>query len=116
MLLVHSHTFPSIWRQPKALALCGRASTSTASSTLPTAPAIVPSVPKSSQPVVDEKPLKYSHNGTIKVSEGSLQVADGNIVGGNFTIDMNTIENQDLAEKPDKKADLENHLMSGESK
>lgn len=61
-----------------------------------------------------EKPLKYSHNGTVQVSEGKLMVADGNIVGGNFTIDMNTISNKDLEEKPEKKADLENHLMSGD--
>ena len=61
-----------------------------------------------------EKPLKYSHNGTVQVSEGKLMVADGNIVGGAFTIDMNTIDNKDLEEKPEKKADLENHLMSGD--
>jgi polyisoprenoid-binding protein YceI len=49
------------------------------------------------------------HIGTISVKEGTLSVEDGAITGGNFTIDMNSIEVTD--ETPDdKKAYLTAHL------
>ncbi len=54
------------------------------------------------------------HNGTVNISGGNLVVADGNLVGGEFTLDMNTITCIDLADKPEKKANLEGHLKTGD--
>jgi polyisoprenoid-binding protein YceI len=39
-----------------------------------------------------------SHTGFISLSEGSVEVANGNIVAGSFTVDMNTITNTDLTD------------------
>lgn len=48
------------------------------------------------------------HNGTINVSEGSVAVKDGNITGGTFTLDMNSITVLD--QEGDQKSNLEAHL------
>lgn len=53
------------------------------------------------------------HTGTINVSEGSLQVADGQLVGGEFVIDMTSIKNIDMAGS-DGAAKLEGHLRDGD--
>ncbi|AOW20550.1 YceI family protein [Urechidicola croceus] len=54
-----------------------------------------------------------SHNGTISLANGSLNVADDNIVGGKFTIDMNSIVCLDLPEEGDYGAPkLVGHLNS----
>ncbi len=37
-----------------------------------------------------------SHEGTLKLSSGTLKAEGGNLVGGNFTIDMTSIDNTDL--------------------
>ncbi len=37
-----------------------------------------------------------SHEGTIKLSDGSLNVENGQLVGGSFTIDMQSLDNTDL--------------------
>ncbi|MEM8525419.1 MAG: YceI family protein [Bacteroidota bacterium] len=50
------------------------------------------------------------HNGTVKISEGSLAVEDGKLTAGNFTIDMTSMVNEDLPEE--KKGDLIGHLKS----
>ncbi|WP_026211379.1 YceI family protein [Lewinella cohaerens] len=53
------------------------------------------------------------HTGTIQIAEGNLMTSDGNLVGGNFTIDMNTIEVTD--ETPQEmKAKLVGHLSTGD--
>ncbi|WP_235298557.1 YceI family protein [Portibacter marinus] len=49
-----------------------------------------------------------SHNGTVEISDGSIAMEDGTLTGGSFTIDMSTIEDEDL--DGDMKANLENHL------
>lgn len=49
------------------------------------------------------------HTGTINVKEGTLSVEDGAITGGNFTIDMNSIEVTDELPE-DKKGYLVAHL------
>ena len=54
------------------------------------------------------------HDGTFKVSEGSLQVSGSNLTGGNFTIDMNSLLNSDLAADADSKGKLEGHLKSSD--
>ena len=54
-----------------------------------------------------------THNGTLKVSEGTVEVKDGKVAGGSFVMDMASINVLDL--EGDKKANLEGHLKgSGE--
>jgi polyisoprenoid-binding protein YceI len=53
------------------------------------------------------------HNGTIKVSEGNLNVKEGNIVSGSFGIDMKTIVNLDLTDAKSN-SDLVGHLSSAD--
>lgn len=59
------------------------------------------------------KPTGDSHSGTIKLSKGELSVKDGNLVGGSFVLDMNSIENTDQ-EAGKGKEKLEGHLKSGD--
>ena len=49
-----------------------------------------------------------SHNGTVKVSEGTVMMDGDKLIGGEFTIDMTSLNNLDL--EGDKKAYLESHL------
>jgi len=50
------------------------------------------------------------HNGTIKLQSGTLEMGDQGLTGGQFVVDMNTINNLDLSgEYKDK---LEGHLKS----
>ena len=51
-----------------------------------------------------------SHMGNIALKQGSLEFKDGNLVGGEFTIDMTTVENTDM--EGEYKAKLEGHLKS----
>lgn len=53
-----------------------------------------------------------SHTGTIKINAGNLQMEDGQLVGGSFTIDMNTINCTDL--QGEYKGKLEGHLKSAD--
>lgn len=50
------------------------------------------------------------HHGTVKIKSGSLTVDGGKLTGGNFVIDLNTIDNQDL--EGEYKGKLEGHLKS----
>jgi len=53
------------------------------------------------------------HTGIIGLSKGTLEVTDGNVSGGEFTIDFTTLECLDL--KPGEgKEDLEGHLKAGD--
>ena len=52
-----------------------------------------------------------SHNGTVKLSNGELKVEGGQLVGGNFTIDMTSLDNTDLQGK-DGYDKLVGHLKS----
>jgi len=57
--------------------------------------------------------LTGQHTGTIGLSKGSVAVTDGNISGGEFTIDFTTLAVTDL--KPGEgKEDLEGHLKTGD--
>ena len=51
-----------------------------------------------------------SHQGNIALKAGTLEFKDGNLVGGEFSIDMSTIENTDM--EGEYKAKLEGHLKS----
>ena len=53
------------------------------------------------------------HEGTINITDGKLAIAGGNIVGGMFTIDMNTLTCTDL-EEDGGKGKLEGHLKSAD--
>jgi polyisoprenoid-binding protein YceI len=53
--------------------------------------------------------LSYAHNGTMKLSEGTLTVKDGNLTAGNFTIDIKSIKDLDLTDAT-KNAYLVGHL------
>lgn len=56
------------------------------------------------------KKVTGQHNGTIKLSEGSLVFKGKVLAGGNFTVDMSSITVTDLS--GDSKANLEGHLKS----
>ena len=51
-----------------------------------------------------------AHTGTVAISEGGLQLANGKITGGKFTIDMTTINVTDL--EGGMKEKLEGHLKN----
>ncbi|MFZ4056555.1 MAG: YceI family protein [Ferruginibacter sp.] len=53
-----------------------------------------------------------SHTGTFAVKEGSLTVKDSTLAAGNFTIDINSLINIDLAADAENKGKLEGHLKS----
>lgn len=57
---------------------------------------------------VGSKPGR-SHYGTIKIENGEMSFENGELVMGNFSMDMRSIEVNDL-ESGDGKEDLENHL------
>ena len=52
------------------------------------------------------------HNGTVNLSSGSLKVEGGNVVGGEFVMDMTSITDLDL--EGEWKEKLEGHLKSGD--
>ena len=51
-----------------------------------------------------------SHKGQINIKEGSLLFNDGKLSGGQFTMDMSSIQNTDM--EGEYKAKLEGHLKS----
>jgi len=60
-----------------------------------------------------EKVLKGQHNGTVQLSSGSFSFNGEELEAGNFTIDMNTIVDEDL-KNDTLRSDLINHLKSGD--
>jgi len=56
------------------------------------------------------KKIMSSHNGTIDFSEGSLVFSGNQLIGGNFVVNMNTINTTDLTGKMKEKLDM--HLKS----
>ena len=55
--------------------------------------------------------VKSTHEGTMKLSSGSLEYVGGELKSGSFEIDMNSINNTDLKDA-EKKGQLEGHLKS----
>ena len=53
-----------------------------------------------------------SHQGTINIENGVLDVTNGKIVGGTFLIDMNSIAVTDIPAEDEKNAKLTGHLKS----
>lgn len=54
-----------------------------------------------------------NHSGVISLQNGELYVEGGNITGGEFTIDMNSIKDTDIPDEG-KRAKLEGHLKNGD--
>jgi len=57
------------------------------------------------------KKLAGQHNGIVKLKSGAVTLSEGAIIGGNFVINMQTIENEDI-ESPKWRKKLEDHLKS----
>jgi polyisoprenoid-binding protein YceI len=53
-----------------------------------------------------------AHNGTFKLTQGSLAAKDSVLTGGNFTIDITSVNVVDLAADTVNKGKLEGHLSS----
>jgi polyisoprenoid-binding protein YceI len=53
-----------------------------------------------------------AHHGNISVKSGQIEVLNNEIKGGNFTADMTTIDDKDLASNAEYKKKLETHLKS----
>ncbi|MCS6820293.1 MAG: YceI family protein [Microscillaceae bacterium] len=51
------------------------------------------------------------HNGTFKIKEGTINVKDGQVVGGAYVIDLNSLKVLDLKDEK-QNADLTGHLKS----
>ena len=58
------------------------------------------------------KAESMSHDGTVKLKSGNLTFNGNELTGGNFIINMNTIDAEDMNENPKQKKFLENHLKS----
>ena len=56
----------------------------------------------------------YSHTGTVDITDGSISVKDGQVTGGEFTIDMSTMATTDsnYDEEERTSANLIGHLSS----
>lgn len=53
-----------------------------------------------------------THTGTFKLKEGVLNITEGKLTGGSFTIDINSLTNVDLASDAENKGKIEGHLKS----
>ena len=62
-------------------------------------------------------PVAHSHSGVVSLAEGSIEVSGENVVGGEFVVDMNTIQATDdegYGETENTKEQLVGHLLSGD--
>lgn len=55
-----------------------------------------------------------SHFGIIKFESGDVTVKDGKLESGKFVADMGSLTSEDLKDKEDQLAKLNNHLKSGD--
>lgn len=58
------------------------------------------------------KAESLSHFGTVKLKSGNLMFNGSELTGGNFVMDMKTIDAADMNGSPKQKKMLENHLRS----
>lgn len=58
------------------------------------------------------KAESLSHFGTVKLKSGNLMFNGSELTGGNFVIDMKTMDAEDMNDSPKQKKMLENHLKS----
>ncbi|MBD1396933.1 YceI family protein [Pontibacter sp. JH31] len=68
-------------------------------------------IPAESELTWNGKKVGGEHTGNINLQNGQLLVADNEVVGGEFTIDMNSITNTDLTDAK-YNSDLVGHLKS----
>ena len=54
--------------------------------------------------------ISSSHNGTVNILKGTLSIDHGTLVGGQFIIDMQSLETTDMSEEYNKK--LDGHLKN----
>ncbi len=54
-----------------------------------------------------------THNGTIMLKEGKLELSEGKLIGGSFAIDMSSIKVLDLTDAK-MNGDLRGHLLSAD--
>lgn len=54
--------------------------------------------------------ISENHEGNVNIVKGALSIDHGKLVGGFFTIDMNSIKTTDMSDKYNKK--LDNHLKN----
>lgn len=66
--------------------------------------------PAQSQLVWTGNKVSGQHHGTVDIKSGALHVENGTITGGNFVLDMNTINTQDL--EGEWKEKLDGHLKA----
>lgn len=57
------------------------------------------------------KKVTGQHNGIVKIDHGEVILKDGNLIGGSFKMDMNSITVLDI-QNPEPNAKLTNHLKS----
>lgn len=55
-----------------------------------------------------------THNGTVAIKNGTLEVKEGKLVGGNFVFDLNAITVLDIPADDENNAKLKGHLESGD--
>ena len=94
----------------KILALITASMVSTVAFAAPTALKI--DTKASSIAWLGSKVTKASHDGNIQFSGGTIEVEKGEIKGGNFTVDMATITNNDLKDSAEYQAKLVGHLKN----
>lgn len=58
--------------------------------------------------------INGAHNGIFKIKEGSFSIKDNNLKAGSFVIDINSLNNIDLASDAGSKTKLEGHLKSAD--
>ena len=55
-----------------------------------------------------------AHDGVVSLKSGGLLMENGELKGGEFIVDLNSIKNLDMAEKPGAAAKLEGHLKNAD--
>jgi hypothetical protein len=55
-----------------------------------------------------------THNGTVAIKNGTFEVKEGKLVGGNFVFDMNAITVLDIPAEDEGNGKLKGHLESGD--
>lgn len=98
-LLMSTNSLAGVTPQPKV-----KSSTNAAATNLEVDPA-------ASTLTWNAKKVGGAHNGTVKLAKGSLEIAGKKLVGGNFTMDMTSIVNVDVA-NPEFNKKLTDHLKS----
>ena len=102
------------------LASCGETKTETVAPAAPVSP-LAGDIKLTVDPAASSAKWKgemlgiYSHEGTVKMKDGIVQLKDGNVTGGTFTVDLNTMTPSDENYKPAEgksKENLVGHLSS----